>query len=955
MKVNIFTVLSLSLILLSNLSIYVNAAVMAIDYGAQWFKVALVKPGVPLDLVLNRESKRKTPSNICIRDGIRLYGNEANNLATRFPKFTFPSLKNLLGHKFEDEECEVYRNTYYNDMVKDEERGTVAFKYKDEVYSVEELVSYQLAQAKAMADHMAHENVRDAVITVPRFFNHFERKAIIDAAELAGIRVISLLNEDTASALNFAMTRVFEETPQHHIFFDMGAGSTVATLISFQSVPEDETKKKPKMVPQIEVKSTGYDRSLGGHAFDVKLQHHLAKKFTETSQGKNIDIFSNQRAMSKLLKEAIKVKEILSANTECFASIENLTDDIDFRTKVTRAELEEMSAELFPRIKVPIESILAESNLSLNNITSIILVGGSTRIPKVQETLKELVGDEKIAKNVNSDEAVVLGGGFKAAASSRQFRVREIRIKDINNAPIEVVYDSEITEKRPEGKVIHTMLYNSKALLGAKKLMNFRRLTDFEFSINNKDDSDSEESSGTEILRAKITGIEEAIKDNAERSIGDPKVKLMLQLTDSNIITMFDATAHFQLTPEPEPEPETTSVVEEASTAVEDEKAKEGENETTIENSSSSTTSSTSSTTTSTTTSTSSETSTTSSTTATETEKKEKVVNKKVILKVEILSNGIKEISSEKIKEYKKRRADLDDADKKRHALAEARNNLESYVYAGQEFIYKDEVNSVTSEEQRQEYSKLLDVTSDWLYDEGQEAPMADLKSKLDDLHALQDPIERRMREFERRPSVLDHLKSSIEISKNWVAEARKNYTTEPEDDHVFTEEQINNVEKEANTTQVWLDETLAKQEKLKDYEDPVLLVDDMISKGEKIDRLVLSMERKRKLWKPKKVEKEEDDEDDEENDDEDSADEEESTVIEEEGENGEKTTKTKKVYKPKTKKSKKSKKSETSSSTDSATATASEEAKATSTTSEESTKTPAAEKEEKEIPKDEL
>jgi len=365
MKNNIILYLSLGLILLSNISIRVNAAVMGIDYGAQWFKVALVKPGVPLDLVLNRESKRKTPSNICIRDGVRLYGTEANNLATRFPKFTFPSLKNLLGHKFEDEECEVYRNTFYNDMVKDEERGTVAFKYKDEVYSVEELVSYQLAQAKEMTDHMAGENVRDAVITVPRFFNHFERKAIIDAAELAGIRVISLLNEDTASALNFAMTRVFEETPQHHIFFDMGAGSTVATLISFQSVPEDEGKKKPKMVPQIEVKATGYDRSLGGHAFDMKLQQHLAKKFKETSQGKNIDIFSNQRAMSKLLKEAIKVKEILSANTECYASIENLTDDVDFRTKVTRAELEEMAADLFPRINGPIETILSESNLLL--------------------------------------------------------------------------------------------------------------------------------------------------------------------------------------------------------------------------------------------------------------------------------------------------------------------------------------------------------------------------------------------------------------------------------------------------------------------------------------------------------------------------------------------------------------------------------------------------------------
>ncbi|OUM58710.1 hypothetical protein PIROE2DRAFT_52367 [Piromyces sp. E2] len=905
---------------------------MAIDYGAQWFKVALVKPGVPLDLVLNRESKRKTPSNICIRDGVRLYGNEANNLATRFPKFTFPSLKNLLGHKFEDEECEVYRKTFYNDMIKDEERGTVAFKYKDETYTVEELVSYQLAQAKEMADHMAGENVRDAVITVPRFFNHFERKAIIDAAELAGIRVISLLNEDTASALNFAMTRVFEEAPQHHIFFDMGAGSTVATLISFQSVPEDETKKKPKMVPQIEVKATGFDRSLGGHSFDVKLQHHLAQKFKETSQGKNIDIFSNQRAMSKLLKEAVKVKEILSANTECFASIENLTDDIDFRTKVTRAELEEMAADLFPRIKVPIEKILSESNLSLDNITSIILVGGSTRIPKVQAALKELVGDEKIAKNVNSDEAVVLGGGFKAAASSRAFRVREIRIKDINNRPIEVVYDSEVTEKRPEGKEIHTMLYNEKALLGAKKLMNFRRLTDFEFSLKNKGETENDES--TEILRAKISGIEEAIKENAERSLGDPKVKLMLQLTDSNIISMLDAAAHFQLAPEPESE---TTAIEESTEAAEDKKdAKEGEKDAKTESKETSSTTSTTSTTSTSTSASASPSETPAEKKEEKKEEKPKVVNKKVLLKLEVVSNGLKEISKEKMEEYKKRRAALDDADKKRRALAEARNNLESYVYSGQEFIYKEDVAAVTNEEQRQAYAKLLDVTSDWLYDEGQEAPMADLKAKLDDLHALQDPIERRMREFERRPSVLGHLKSSIEVSKNWVIEARKNYTKEPEDDHVFTEEQITSVESLANTTQVWLDETLAKQKELKDYEDPVLLIDDMITRGEKIDRLVLSMERKRKLWKPKKVEKEEE------------TSEEETTIVgeeeeEEEGENGEKVTKTKKIYKTKTKKAKKSK------STSSSSSTATDTAEATSTASEKSTETPATEEKEKE------
>jgi len=238
---------------------------------------------------------------------------------------------------------------------------------------------------------------------------------------------------------------------------------------------------------------------------------------------------------------------------------------------------------------------------------------------------------------------------------------------------------------------------------------------------------------------------------------------------------------------------------------------------------------------------------------------------------------------------------------------------------------------SVTNEEQRETYSKLLDSTSDWLYDEGQDAPMADLKSKLDELHALQDPIERRVREFENRQSVLEHLNTSIEVSKSWVIDARKNYTAEPEDDHVFTEEQITSVETLANNTQVWLEETLAKQKELKDYEDPVLLIEDMISKGETLDRKVLAMERKRKLWKPKKVEKEEEDSSDEE--------ETETSFVEEEeeDENGEKVTKTKKIYKTKTKKSKKAKPSST---------VASEE---TTIPVEESTETPAAEENEKE------
>lgn len=185
---------------------------------------------------------------------------------------------------------------------------------------------------------------------------------------------------------------------------------------------------------------------------------------------------------------------------------------------------------------------------------------------------------------------------------------------------------------------------------------------------------------------------------------------------------------------------------------------------------------------------------------------------------------------------------------------------------------------------------------------------MDQLKSKLDELHALQDPIEKRINEFERRPGVLNHLKTSITLSKDWVSEAKKNFTTEPEDDHIFTEDQIGSVEAMANATQVWLDDLLTQQEKLQNHDNPVLLSDDMISRGEKLDKLLLSMERKRKLWKPKKVVKEEttatsDEEDDDA--------EEEETVSVENDDEGKPVTKTKKVYKPKTKKSKKTEKAQ--------------------------------------------
>ncbi|RUS14370.1 heat shock protein 70 family, partial [Jimgerdemannia flammicorona] len=322
-----------------------SAAVMSIDYGTEWFKVGLIKPGVPLDVALNRDSKRKTQSVITIRGEERFYGSDAG---TRYPQNTYYNLKNLLGRLYDDKHCQEYRHRFVNNMIKDSVRGTAVFQHNETAFfTVEELIGFQFAHAKEQAEATAQELVKDVVITIPPYFNQFERQAVLDAAELAGLKVLSLMHDETAVALNYAMNRKFTTEPLNHIFFDMGAGSTVASLVSFSNVVVKEGKRN-KTVPQIEVLAVGYDRTLGGYEFDLRLQNYLGKAFEAQKKGQlKQSVFESDKAMAKLLKEASRVKQILK---------------LDFKTKVTRAELENLSQDLLDRIRGPIDTVLSTAN-----------------------------------------------------------------------------------------------------------------------------------------------------------------------------------------------------------------------------------------------------------------------------------------------------------------------------------------------------------------------------------------------------------------------------------------------------------------------------------------------------------------------------------------------------------------------------------------------------------------
>ncbi|KAI9026192.1 Hsp70 protein-domain-containing protein [Hyaloraphidium curvatum] len=767
----------LSLALLASFAVFVllglsfgvlhaDASVMAIDYGAQWFKVSLVKPGVPLEIVLNRESKRKTRSIVALRDNKRSFDTEAVNLAGRFPKVAYDGLKNLLGKLYEDPECEAYRSTFDNNMVKDPVRGTVDFEQPDgTLLSVEELVAMQFKHAKELAETMAGDVVRDCVITVPRFYNQFERQALLDAAELAGLRILALLHDDFAVALNFAMTRNFNETaPEYHIFYDMGAGSTAASLVSFQNVPADPRLPK-KTIPQLEVKSVGFDRTLGGHEFDLRLQKLLATTFDKDKSQSSGKVFKNQRAMVKLLNQATKVKEILSANTEIGVSIESLMDDIDFRTKVTRQEFEEMCQDLIDRVVGPVRTVIDKAGLTLDKISSVILVGGSTRIPAVQAALRDYIGEDKIAKNVNSDEAAVLGAGFRGAGISRQFKVREIRVKDINVFPVEVSYQAEPKEEK-EARTIRTLLFNEGAVLPSRKLMTFRRATDFSFELGYRIEDGKEAQGPTKFIGVEVPGLADAIATfKANESIvvvGDPKVKATIALSESGLVNVVDLAVYFDTEVPKEQKSLKDRVMSffggkgdnaTAANATEGEPAPDGTgpgplteekgesaNETAPEPAS----------------------------------KKAEIKTEKVELNMSVAAIGVKPMDQVTKTKALARLLAMDAEDRARFALAEARNQLEAFVYAAREFLTHSETEEVSTEEEREKLSAKLSEASEWLYGDGEHAELAAVKGQLRGLEDLKGPIELRRKERKSRPEAAKALRTVLDAAKLWVDKTKE-------------------------------------------------------------------------------------------------------------------------------------------------------------------------------------
>ncbi|XP_065906484.1 hypoxia up-regulated protein 1-like isoform X2 [Dysidea avara] len=398
--------------------------------------------------------------------------------------------------------------------------------------------------SRQFAEDYAEQSIKDVVITVPPFFTMAQRKAILLAAELVGLTVHQLMNDNTAVALNYGVFRrqEFNVTPQYFMFYDMGAISTTATIVEYKLIQSNEQGFAEK-VPQLTVKGVGFDRTLGGLEMEMRLRDVLAKRFQSLGKTEG-SVYDSPRAMAKLLKEAQRVKQVLSANTDHQAQIEGLLEDVDFSSKVTREELETMCADLFDRVGEPVNQALRSADMTMDEIEQVILFGGGTRVPKVQEVLMNTIKRRDLGKNINTDEAAALGAVYQAAVLSKAFVVKKFLVKEATIYPIEITFERHIIEENGEErtKVVKKTLFQRNNPYPQKKVMTFNRLVnDFNFNISYGSvdflPEQDRQFLGNQVLRhVSLTGVTDAFDKHKDKT--QKGIKAHFRMDESGVLNL---------------------------------------------------------------------------------------------------------------------------------------------------------------------------------------------------------------------------------------------------------------------------------------------------------------------------------------------------------------------------------------------------------------------------------
>ncbi|MBA0678907.1 hypothetical protein Goari_020225, partial [Gossypium aridum] len=374
-----------------------------------------------VEIIANDQGNRTTPSYVAFTDTERLIGDAAKNQVAMNPSNTVFDAKRLIGRRFTDPSVQSDMKHWPFKVIAgpgDKPMIVVTYKGEEKQFAAEEISSMVLIKMREVAEAYLGQSVKNAVITVPAYFNDSQRQATKDAGAISGLNVLRIINEPTAAAIAYGLDKKASRSGEKNVLiFDLGGGTFDVSLLTIEE-------------GIFEVKATAGDTHLGGEDFDNRLVNHFVQEFKRKHKK---DISSNARALRRLRTACERAKRTLSSTAQTTIEIDSLFEGIDFYSTITRARFEELNMDLFRKCMEPVEKCLRDSKLDKSQVNEVVLVGGSTRIPKVQQLLQDFFNGKELCKSINPDEAVAYGAAVQAAILSGEGddKVQDLLLLDV--------------------------------------------------------------------------------------------------------------------------------------------------------------------------------------------------------------------------------------------------------------------------------------------------------------------------------------------------------------------------------------------------------------------------------------------------------------------------------------------------------------------------------------------
>ncbi|CAL8276003.1 unnamed protein product [Arctogadus glacialis] len=767
-------------------------SVVGFDLGFQSCYVAVARAG-GIETVANEYSDRCTPSFVSFRPKNRSVGAAAKSEVVSNCKNTVQGFKRFHGRAISDPYVQSVKSSLVYDLAEMPSGATgikVMYMEEEKVFSIEQISAMLLTKLKETAENALKKPVNDCVISVPSFFTDIERRSVMDAAQIAGLNCLRLMNETTAVTLAYGIYKqdlpAPEEKPRNVVFVDLGHSNFQVSVCAFN-------KGKLKIL------ATAFDSALGGKEFDEVLVSHFCEVF---GQKYKLDPRTKPRALVRLYQDCEKLKRLMSANcSDLPLNIECFMNDVDVTGKMNRAQFEEMSAGLLSRVEAPLQSVLEQAKLKKEDIYAVEIVGGASRMPAIKERISKFFGKE-LSTTLNADEAVARGCALQCAILSPAFKVREFCISDVVPFPISLKWSSAVEEGLGDCEV-----FTKNHAAPFSKVLTFYRKEAFPLEAYYSDPK------GLPHPNATIGHF--VVQKVVPQASGDcSKVKVKVRVNVHGVFSVSSASLVELLKPTEGEEPMDTDHNDKNKMQVDQEEQKaagdatgdatpEGDDMTdgTGQN----------------------QASTEESKQEKKAEqpsqaKKPKVKTKTVELPIEHKPEG--QLSNETLNLFVENEGNMIMQDKLEKERNDAKNNVEEYVYEMRDKLH-GRLEKFVSPADRDSFSSKLEATENWLYEDGEDQLKQVYIDKLAELKQLGQPIMERYMEAEEAPKAFADLGKQIQMYMKLVGA----YKAKDEQYAHLDELEMTRVEKQVGDAMAWMSDKMNQQSKQDPTKEPAVRV----------------------------------------------------------------------------------------------------------------------------------